>query len=156
LIKDYGWVRGSTTELEKDGRRLSRDEIQSDVLAPQLRKGLRSARALIAVGLASQEGDVTREEQRGGLRAIRTAELLRDAVGSKIPLWTLNLGRYIDPCVVCEDADTSWQRPFMVIAVREKDDGANISEALAEALSGTQNLPSPDRYSTFAFAKYTK
>jgi hypothetical protein len=156
LTKDYGWVRGSTTELEKDGHHLSRDEIQTDVLAPQLRKGLSSARSLIAVGLASQEGDVTREEQRGGLRAIRTAELLRDAVGSKIPLWTLNLGRYIDPCVVCEDADTSWQRPFMVIAVREKDDGANISEALAAALSGTQNLPSPDRYSTFAFAKYTK
>jgi hypothetical protein len=156
LTKDYGWVRGSTTELEKDGRRLSRDEIRSDVLAPQLRRGLRSARALIAVGLASHEGDVTREEQRGGLRAIRTAELLRDAVGPDIALWTLNLGRYVDPCVACEDADTSWQRPFMVIAVREKDDGANISEALAAALSGTQNLPSPDRYSAFAFAKYTK
>ena len=156
LTRDYGWVRGSTAELEKDGRRLSRDEIQSDVLAPQLRKGLSSARALIAVGLANQEGDVTREEQRGGLRAIRTAELLRDAVGTDVPLWTLNLGRYIDPCIACEDTDTSWQRPFMVIAVREKDDGANIADALADGLSDTQNLPSPDRYSTFAFAKYNK
>ena len=80
LTKDYGWVRGSTTELEKGERRLSPDEIQNEVLAPQLRKGLGSARALIAVGLASQEGDVSREEQRGGLRAIRTAELVRGAV----------------------------------------------------------------------------
>lgn len=156
LTKDYGWVRGSTTELEKGERRLSPDEIQNEVLAPQLRKGLGSARALIAVGLASQEGDVSREEQRGGLRAIRTAELVRGAVGSSIPMWTLNLGRYVEPCVECEDEDTSWQRPFIVIAVRRADNGAHISEALADAMSNTQNLPSPSRYSTFAFAKFTK
>ena len=156
LTKDYGWVRGSTTELEKGERRLSPDEIQNEVLAPQLRKGLGTARALIAVGLASQEGDVSREEQRGGLRAIRTAELVRGAVGSSIPMWTLNLGRYVEPCVECEDEDTSWQRPFIVIAVRRADNGAHISEALADAMSNTQNLPSPSRYSTFAFAKFTK
>lgn len=156
LTKDYGWVRGSTTELEKGERRLTPDEIQNEVLAPQLRKGLGSARALIAVGLASQEGDVSREEQRGGLRAIRTAELVRGAVGSSIPMWTLNLGRYVEPCVECEDEDTSWQRPFIVIAVRRADNGAHISEALADAMSNTQNLPSPSRYSTFAFAKFTK
>jgi hypothetical protein len=156
LTKDYGWVRGSTNELEKGERRLSPDEIQNEVLAPQLRKGLSSARALIAVGLASQEGDVAREEQRGGLRAIRTAELVRGAVGAEIPMWTLNLGRYLETCVECEDADTSWQRPFIVIAVRRTDNGAHISEALADAMSDTQNLPSPSRYSAFAFAKFTK
>jgi hypothetical protein len=71
-------------------------------------------------------------------------------------MWTLNLGRYLEPCVECEDADTSWQRPFIVIAVRRTDNGANISEALADAMSDTQNLPSPSRYSAFAFAKFTK
>jgi hypothetical protein len=156
LTKDYGWVRGSTTELEKGDRRLSPDEIQDEVLAPQLREGLGSARALIAVGLASQEGEMEREEQRGGLRATRTAELVRGAIGLSMPMWTLNLGRYLEPCVECEDADTSWQRPFIVIAVRRVDDGAHISEALADAMSGVENLPSPSRYSTFAFAKFTK
>jgi hypothetical protein len=156
LTKDYGWVRGSTTELEKGERRLSPDEIQDEVLAPQLREGLGSARALIAVGLASQEGEIEREEQRGGLRATRTAELVRGAIGSSMPMWTLNLGRYVEPCVECEDADTSWQRPFIVIAVRQVDDGTHISEALADAMSGVENLPSPARYSTFAFAKFTK
>lgn len=156
LTKDYGWVRGSTTEIEKGERRLSPDEIEEEVLAPQLREGLGSARALIAVGLASQEGDVEREEQRGGLRAARTAELVRSAVGPSIPMWTLNLGRYVEPCNECEDADTSWQRPFVVIAVRQVDDGTHISEALADAMTGNDNLPSPSRYSTFAFAKYAK
>ena len=156
LTKDYGWVRGSTTELEKFDRRLSPDDIQTEVLAPQLRQGLGSARGLIAVGLASQEGAVEREEQRGGLRAERIAQWVREALGGDVPMWTLNLGRYIEPCLECEDADTSWQRPFIVIAVRKADDGTHISEALADAMSNTINLPSPDRYSTFAFAKFKK
>ncbi|HVZ03528.1 hypothetical protein [Hyphomicrobium sp.] len=156
LTKDYGWVRGSTTELEKDDRRLSPQEIQQEVLDPQLRKGLGTARGLIAVGLASQEGEVAREEQRGGLRAVRIARWVRDAIGDEIPMWTLNLGRYVDLCVECEDVDTSWQRPFIVIAVRKAEGGTHISEALADAMSNTVNLPSPDRYSTFAFTKFTK
>lgn len=156
LTKNYGWVRGSTTELEKDDRILPPQEIQSDVLAPQLRRGLGSALGLIAVGLASQEGDVAREEQRGGLRAIRIAQWVRDAIGNRIPMWTLNLGRYIDPCTDCEDSDTSWQRPFIVIAVRNADQGTHISEALADAMSGTSNLPAPSRYSAFAFTKFQR
>jgi hypothetical protein len=156
LTKDYGWVRGSTTELEKFGRRLSPDDVQTEVLAPQLRQGLGSARGLIAVGLASQEGAVEREEQRGGLRAERIAQWVREALGGEIPMWTLNLGRYTEPCLECEDADTSWQRPFIVIAVRKADGGTHISEALADAMSNTINLPSPDRYSTFAFSKFNK
>ena len=156
LTKNYGWVRGSTTELEKNDRRLSPDEIQNEVLAPQLREGLGSARGLIAVGLASQEGDVAREEQRGGLRAIRTAQWVQQALGARVPMWTLNLGRYVDPCTDCEDSDTSWQRPFIVIAVRQADAGTHISEALADAMSGTTNLPAPSRYSTFAFTKFAR
>ena len=56
LTKDYGWVKGSTTELERGDKRLSAEDIENEVLAPQRREGLGSARELIAVGLASQEG----------------------------------------------------------------------------------------------------
>ncbi|CAA2138084.1 hypothetical protein [Hyphomicrobium sp. ghe19] len=156
LTKNYGWVRGSTTELQKDDRRLSPQEVQEEVLAPQLREGLGSARGLIAVGLASQEGEIAREEQRGNERAIRTARWVQEALGERIPMWTLNLGRYVDPCADCEAPDTSWQRPFIVIAVRNADDGTHISEALADAMSFKSNLPAPSRYSAFAFAKFTR
>ncbi len=156
LTKNYGWVRGSTTELEKDDRLLSPQDIQDEVLAPQLREGLGTARGLIAVGLASQEGDVAREEARSGERAIRTARWLQEALGDRIPMWPLNLGRYVDPCTDCEDPDTSWQRPFIVIAVRNADEGTHISEALADAMSGTTNLPAPSRYSAFTFAKFQR
>jgi hypothetical protein len=155
LTKDYGWVHGSTEELERDGRRLTAAEIEAEVLAPQLREGLGSARELIAVGLASQEGELEREVQRAGLRASRIAAWVRPTVDTRIPMWTLNLGRYLEPCTECETADTSWQRPFIVIALRQADDGTNIGEALHMALSETSNLPSPSRYSTFALARHS-
>jgi hypothetical protein len=155
LTKSYGWVLGSTTELERGNERLSPTDIQSEVLAPQMREGLGGARALIAVGLASQEGDIGRETQRGGLRASRIAEWVRGAVDPHIPMWTLNLGRYLEPCAECEDDETSWQRPFIVIAMREADNGVNIEQALRSAMSGKTNLPSPDRYSTFALARHS-
>ena len=156
LTKRYGWVRGSTNELERGDQRLSPIEIQEEVLAPQLREGLGSARALIAVGMASVEGEVEREEQRGAARANKTAQLVRDALGERVPMWTLNLGRYLQPCAECEDEDTSWQRPFMVVAVREAETGTNVAAALRDALSSADNLPSPERYSSFQVAKYTR
>ncbi len=156
LTKNYGWVRGSTTELERGETRLSAEDIENEVLAPQLREGLGSARELIAVGLASQEGELEREIQRGGLRAARIAEWVHGAVDASIPMWTLNLGRYLEPCTECEDADTSWQRPFIVIAVRQADAGTNTGEALNAAMSDKENLPSPSRYSSYALAKYSK
>lgn len=156
LTKNYGWIKGSTTELERGETRLTPEDIENEVLAPQLREGLSSAKQLIAVGLASQEGKIENEIQRGGLRAKRIAEWVSPSVDSATPVWTLNLGRYLEPCNDCETADTSWQRPFIVIAVRESDPGTNIGEALEVAMSDKTNLPSPSRYSTFALAKYSK
>jgi hypothetical protein len=156
LTKNYGWVLGSTTELERGTDRLSPKEIEEEVLAPQLREGLGSAHELIAVGVASQEGELEREIQRGGLRAARIAHWVRGALGEKIPMWTLNLGRYLEPCTDCETEETSWQRPFIVIAVRQAEAGVNIGEALNNAMRDKENLPSPDRYSTFALAKFVK
>ncbi|HMN37341.1 MAG TPA: hypothetical protein PKD49_06470 [Hyphomicrobium sp.] len=156
LTKDYGWVLGSTTELERADKRLTPADIENEVLAPQLREGLGSAHALIAVGLASQEGDIGRETQRGGLRAARIAEWVHAAVKPDIPMWTLNLGRYLEPCTECENDETSWQRPFIVIAMREADNGVNIEQALRSAMSDKTNLPSPERYSTFALARYSR
>lgn len=156
LTKSYGWVKGSTSELERDSVRLNASDIENEVLAPQLRSGLGSARELIAVGLASVEGNIDTEVQRGGLRAARIAQWVRGAVGPSMPMMTLNLGRYLEICSDCETEDTSWQRPFMVIAVKQADAGTDIGEALRDAMSGKANLPSPDLYSTFALARYTK
>lgn len=156
LTKNYGWTLGSTEELERGSQKLTAEEIQDEVLAPQLREGLGRAKELIAVGVASQEGDVEKETHRAGLRAKRTAEWVKGVVADNIPMWTLNLGRYTDVCTDCEEGDTSWQRPFMVVAVKQSDPGTNLAEALNNALSDKENLPSPSRYSSFALAKWGK
>ena len=156
LTKNYGWTLGSTEDLMKGNKQLTAEEIENEVLAPQLREGLGRARELIAVGVASQEGAVETETHRAGLRAKRTAEWVKGVVDQNIPMWTLNLGRYTDPCTDCEEGDTSWQRPFMVVAVKQADPGTNLAEALNSAMSDKENLPSPTRYSSFALAKYGK
>ena len=156
LTKNYGWIKGSSTELERGETKVTAEDVESEVLAPQLREGLGTAKELIAVGLASVEGNIENEIQRGGLRANRIAEWVRSAVDPAIPMSTLNLGRYLEPCTNCETDDTSWQRPFIVIAVRQADAGTNIGEALQNAMSDKENLPSPSRYSTFALARYGK
>lgn len=154
LTKDYGWVQGSSDELERAGRRLSQRDIEDRILAPRLRSEIASAEHVIAVGLASQEGELKREIARGQDRARATASMIRSAVSENVPIYTLNLGRYLEPCEACETEDTSWQRPFVVIAVREADRGANLRQALHMALSDTTNLPSPARYSTFDLSRY--
>ena len=154
LTKDYGWTLGSTEELMKGDKTLTAEEIENDVLAPQFREGLGRSRELIAVGVASQEGSVEKETHRAGLRAKRTAEWVKGVVDQNIPMWTLNLGRYVDVCTDCEEGETSWQRPFMVVAVKQADAGTNLGEALNSAMSDKENLPSPARYSSFALAKY--
>ena len=154
LDKRFDWVRGSTTELVRDGKVLSAADIRRDVLGPEVTRRLASAIEIIAVGAASQEGDLVAETHRAGLRARQTAEWVAAAAPKTLPIHTLNLGQYREPCSECETADTSWQRPFIVVAVRSKDSGTDIAQALAGAMSGKTNLPSVSAYSTFGFTTF--
>lgn len=152
--KAFTWERGSTDRLMRDSSPLSSDEVQSLILDPLVRARLETARHLIAVGTASEEGDPTQEKHRAGRRANRTAQWLAAVADDKTPMWTLNLGQYQQPCETCNTDETSWQRPFMVIAVQRASWGTDLGEALADALGSASNLPSPEHYSTFAMARF--
>lgn len=153
LAKEYAWVRGSTREIAKAGRTLGETDVVGELFSAPVRAALGNAEELIAVGIASQEGDQATEQQRAADRAARTAEWLSAAVGTRRPISILNLGRYREPCQACETADTSWQRPFVVIAVRDREPQVVTGDALADALEGRANLPSPDRYSRFVLTR---
>lgn len=150
--KEFLWVRGSSDELEKEGRVLSGDSLANEVLDAEVKAGLTNAKEIIAVGTASQEGDPREELLRAGRRAERTAELLGAAIPG-IPISSLNLGQYRELCPSCDKGGTNWQRPFMVIAVKDLAEGANLSEALADAMTGKQKLPSPASYSAFELSR---
>ena len=90
----------------------------------------------------------------GALPFVFPAELVAESVDPKIPIWSLNLGQYREPCKDCETGGTNWQRPFMVIAVKELEQNTNLGEALSDAMTGQSKLPSPKSYSAFELAKF--
>jgi hypothetical protein len=156
LNKSFLWVRGSAEDLEKDGATIPRGMLAGAAIDDEVRAALADAKEVIAVGTASQEGNAADEVARADRRAKRTAALVvdSDAVGRDVPISTLNLGQYRDPCTDCETGGTSWQRPFIIIAVKAMDEGTNVGEALADALTGKESLPSPKSYSDFALTRY--
>jgi hypothetical protein len=151
--KEFLWIKGSADELEKDGQTIKNPDIANAVFDGEVSAALAGAREIIAVGTASQEGDSGQEKDRAGRRASATAKLSQSIVGPEMPVWSLNLGQYREQCAACETNGTSWQRPFIVVAVKSLEDGANLGEALADAMTGKAMLPSPKSYSTFEIAR---
>ncbi len=151
--KEFLWVKGSAEDLEKDGQTIKNPDIADAVFDGEVAASLAGAREIIAIGTASQEGDVGQEKERAGRRAVATAKLSQSAISPETPVWALNLGQYRDQCAACETNGTSWQRPFIVVAVKAVDDGTNLGEALADAMTGKATLPSPRSYSVYEMSK---
>ena len=119
-----------------------------------MRSALSDAKEVIAVGTASQEGSATEEVDRAAAPRQAGGDAGRRRRGATVPISTLNLGQYRDPCTNCETGGTSWQRPFIVIAVKELEPDTNMGEALADAMTGKKRLPSPSSYSTFVLSSF--
>ncbi|MCB1547608.1 MAG: hypothetical protein KDJ41_07210 [Hyphomicrobiaceae bacterium] len=153
LRKDYTWVKGSTNQVMLAGKALSGDEFKQAVLEKELGARIGEQKGLIAVGLASAEGERQAEERRAADRARRIAAWLGEAVSGGKAIWTLNLGQYREACLTCETEGTSWQRPIIVIGVKASDEGVNLGEALDDALKRAKNLPKRASYSRFDMAK---
>lgn len=154
LPKDLTWVRGSTSELTLQGQPLPATDINTRVFTPELREGLGRSKSVIAVGVASQEGERTAETDRAGQRARAAAGWLTTVVAPDVAVWALNLGQFTGTCQAAEEAnDTGWQRPLIIVGIRREDPGTNLSEAFADAITGKSNLPSQNCYTSFDFAK---
>ena len=120
------------------------------MFTPELRSGLERSAQVIAVGVASQEGQLEEEAERARQRASTAAGWLAKAVPADKMIWTLNLGQFKGSCKAAEGATgTGWQRPLIIVGVREQEDGVNLTEAFADAISGKSNLPSRDCYTNF-------
>jgi hypothetical protein len=153
LNKDFMWVRASDQELERQGKKIPAASVAETVLDEDARASLAEARDIIAVGTASQEGQAAVELERARKRAERTAAIAKGPAPEFVPIYTLNLGQYREPCAACETTGTSWQRPFIFISVKDLQTGTVLAEALADALTGKDNLPSPSSYSAFELTK---
>lgn len=154
MQKDIGWVRKSTTELVRNNETIAPAEVSRVILGGDVRRRLAAADQVIAVGTASQEGDVIEETHRAGKRAEQAAKWVEPILPKGTGIWTLNLGQYRDPCVECETGDTSWQRPFILIAVDNLEPGTDMGQALSAAMTLRSNLPPPAAYSTFGLTRF--
>lgn len=154
LTKNFGWVHGSTYQLMRDGTILSGPDTLAQIFNADVRDSFNKAQGVIAAGVASQEGKAETETWRAGERSRQTATWLAPIVDTSLPLWTLNLGQYHQPCTDCATSGTDWQRPLILIAVRQLDPDTNMGEALADALRGKTNLPSPESYSDYTLTRF--
>jgi len=153
LNKDFMWAHASAEELEREGKKIPAAAVAETVLDGEVRSSLAEAREIVAVGTASQEGQAATEIARARKRAARTAEIALEPTPDWVPVWTLSLGQYRDPCEACETTGTSWQRPFIVVAVKDLEPGTVMGEALGDAMTGKDSLPSPASYSAFELTK---
>ncbi|ADP72062.1 hypothetical protein Rvan_2855 [Rhodomicrobium vannielii ATCC 17100] len=154
VTNDYTWVKGSTTEVVANDTVIPEEETADRIITPKVKESFASALDLIAVGLASREGDREAEEARALARAQTVAGWISKVSDASIPLWTLTLGQYDrDACKAQQDADSSYERPVLLASVRARADGVNLTEAFADALTGHDNLPSRNCYSQFDLVK---
>lgn len=149
LSTEFAWARASADLLTRNGTTLQADALETVVFAPPLRAGLAEAEALIAVGVASQEGDVLAETARARARAVTAAGWLGAYVSAEAPIYTLNLGQYQVSCGADASEGASWQRPVLFIGVREAAADVDLREALIDAMAGKSNLPDQACYSAF-------
>lgn len=155
LPKDLTWVRKSATELAQGETAIPEAEVVTRVFTPELRDGLSASKEVIAVGLASQEGQREEETERAVNRSKSAAKWLSQAMKPETGIHLLNLGQFQAGCkATAEASDTSWQRPVIIVGIRSQDKDTNLSQAFADAISGKSNLPSRECYSSFELTRF--
>lgn len=155
LPTNLTWAHQSTTTLTQAGVPIPNEEVSERLLTPELRAGLARSNEIIAVGLASQEGQRDTETRRARARARSAAAWLATSLDEKVGIWTLNLGQFQGDCQAASNvADTGWQRPVVVVGIRAQEPNVILTEAFADAISGKSNLPSRDCYSSFDLERF--
>jgi hypothetical protein len=122
---------------EKLLQTLSRPEENDDIVQSQ---------NLIAVGIASCEGDMKIEEER----AEKRASIIYDAL-SELPnrpqgnTYKLLLGKYTEAnCLKQSQFQKLGQRKLVIISVQEKDNDVNLRNALKDAMYRVSRHPDND------------
>lgn len=149
LSRSISWTRRSSSTISRDGQELTEEQVTREVLGGEVQRRLAASIEIIAAGASSAEGSEATETERAAERAVTTATWVGLVAPDK-QVSTLNLGQYQARCAAeGQAADTSWQRPLLIIGVVSKAEGVQLDQALSNAMSGKTNLPSPTCYSRF-------
>ena len=129
---EFRWRINSYDAIERGGTRPQ--------FTDEMKQVLNSAKEIITVGASSEEippgvsftEGRQREDQRAARRAERIALWVREALDRPIPVRKLNVGHHTPT----GDEDTSGQRRLVIILVLANEEGANIDQALRQAMAG--------------------
>lgn len=153
LARDFHWVKGRSDQMERGGQTIDGATFQNTLTEKELGVRLSHATDLIAVGLASAEGERQQEETRATERAGHIAKALAGATRGSKTIWTLNLGQYTGKATDLGSDGSDWQRPILIIGLRSAAADVDLGEALASAMNGADNLPKTASYSRFELTK---
>jgi hypothetical protein len=138
LSGEYRWVFKSSTMAELGEEKTDlRLQIRGLDLDPK-------ATAIVAVGMASVEGDFASQSVLAEERTDWLISLIREELKPRIPVHGLSLGRFIDETTRSDTKATAVQRRVIVIAVFEPEGvTVNLEEAVPDALISATNASPP-------------
>lgn len=154
LSQENRWKLGTAKVVDADGEAVEDMRSKLKLLLWQLRMDYGD---LIAVGTASCEGILGREEDRADRRSAHLVGWLREALADlddpeARQIYRLNLGRFRD-CRGLSPNQTDEQRRVIVLAIRNRSHGLDLnalSEKLRQDLSAHHPLGfTPEDYSEF-------
>jgi eukaryotic-like serine/threonine-protein kinase len=146
--RDFAWVYQSDRDVEYQG---TPEDIGPHLRSLGLQENFRDAKALIAVGAASQEGTEAIEKSRAQRRAERLQRWIKENVPGTQRLYTLSMGRFVGPAIKsATTAQTAPQRSIVIVAVVAEEENVIIAEALKSALIEEEAFPFKiEEYSAF-------
>jgi hypothetical protein len=162
ITQEHRWVFKSTTNVE-DGDQNEAGVKVDEVLPPFLSQlpNFQNALGITVVGVASEEGEPTKEEARADKRADNVLKLLRKvAISNGKELYKLNLGRHKSTGTALTPYQTSSQRRLIVVGIMRQDPEMNfaaLKAAFYNALQQPIGLAVPlSEYAQFKFIPYGK
>ncbi len=137
LLTQYTWEFKKTDTLSNGvtGGILAETKIIQELSHPVLSEDIKNSQSIIAVGLASCEGELKTENRRAALRAkvIKSALQKLDSKPRGENIYVLELGQYKDSD--CQSTNTELQRRLLIIRVTRKDEGIDLEQALKKVVN---------------------
>lgn len=137
LSSEYRWIYKSSA-----GAELGEEKIDLNALVRGLDVSANS-RGLIAVGMASVEGDISGQSILAEERTDKLIHIIKDELKPTIPVFGLSLGRFKDESTKSNPTATSTQRRVVIVEILEQDEGTKIEDAIFDALIDAKKASPP-------------
>lgn len=145
------WAAGSPDTIAAPGRWLTEWQVPAQLFDADIRARLVDAKAVIALGTATEADAASNPNLLAGLRAQTTGNWLASVVPPTMALRTVTLGLYQQLCARCENTIVTWRRPLAFAIALNAAPGIDLAGAFSNALATTTNIPSPEHFTTYAW-----